>query len=150
MSLYSDLKVDGIPITTQEEIDFITAQFQADSSETSEREEYLKLSLIFRNKKIVHNDNSDSVLRESYFKTFKFVFRVFAMLEKKIEPKVIPRPLFIREHLFGALKPYYSLMGFSKVNKESEIIRDEIVESCSINLVSNEKGTLRPFTSYSI
>ena len=147
---YLHPKIKGTGITTQEEIDFITTQFKPPSPENSEREDYLKLTLRFRNKQVAHNDISDQVLWESYFKTFKFVFRVFAILEKKINPEVLSRPLFRKDILFNALKPYYSLKGFSDVKRESEMIRNEIIDSCSTNLVSHEKGTIKPFSPYNI
>ncbi|EJB0234382.1 hypothetical protein ACI45T_004533 [Vibrio vulnificus] len=132
-------------IASKDEIDFISVQFENDNSVDSPREQFIKEVLLFRNKQVAHNSTSNDAMWESYNKTIKFVLRVYSLLEKLVEPQIMPRPIIVKAYMFDGIKQYYDFNSFNRVKRHCTEMCSEFIESCSTNLITLEKDSMKPF-----
>ncbi|MEI8603974.1 hypothetical protein [Pseudoalteromonas sp. B160] len=135
-----ELKLSNI--TDNEEIDYITQVLRRDHNVLpSEMRNFTN----FRNKSIAHNQYVLSVGWSDFKVTINFILRAFAILDEYYSPNSFPRPVMRTQDLFQNIQKIIKTSDIAKAKQKREELMSECFEAASKNLITKQKGSLKPF-----
>lgn len=129
-------------LTTEGEVDYIDDQFDV---KRNLREARIKRVLQFRNKQIAHNSSSDAIDKSDLIYTIRFILRVWAILDSIYCSNYLPRPILMDENVFAHFHKIMSAEEIKRVKAERSKFINELINACSLDLVTGEKDEKRPF-----
>lgn len=135
-------KIQASDQVTSEEIEFIDSQFEVNGKQRDPR---LVRLLNFRNKQIAHNSASDETLKDDFVYVTCFILRVWAILDAVYSPNCLPRPIQMDEHLFDQFYKIMSSAELSHVKMKRLTFINELLSTCSKDLMTGENDGKRPF-----
>ncbi|MBY7894173.1 hypothetical protein KW455_18335 [Vibrio fluvialis] len=138
-----ELKLSNI--TDNEEIDYITQVLSRDPDVLpSEMRNFTN----FRNKSIAHNQYVLNVGWSDFKVTINFILRAFAILDEYYSPNSFPRPVMRTQDLFRNIQKIIKTSDIAKAKQKREELMSECFEAASKNLITNQKGNLKPFNIF--
>ncbi|EJL6600995.1 hypothetical protein ACOCGS_003475 [Vibrio cholerae] len=144
---YSRERVVLSGVACAEEVAFIDIQFDLRSELRDKR---IKRLLQFRNKQIAHNDASEETIKDDFTYTTYFVLRVWAILDALYSPDCYPRPILMDEHLFDQFYKIMTNDELAHVKRERLKFINELLSSCSKDLVTGKCDGKLPFAQLNI
>ncbi|GGF91756.1 MULTISPECIES: hypothetical protein [Cysteiniphilum] len=121
--------------------------YNAEPSDNLTRD--IKGFVYYRNKAIAHN----SISRESEWQivksTFRFILRVYGLLDKHYFPSTTPTIILPEESVYAGFDKLLPPDCIKSIKDKRRDLFDELLVESNLNMVTKEKDDIRPF-SYEI